>query len=290
MKKIAVLMATYNGEQFVSEQIESILQQKDVEVTLIISDDGSTDRTRDIVHNFINKNDNVTLCNESRIGGPAKNFYNLIRQVNACEYDFLALSDQDDVWSSHRLSRAIDQLTTHQADAYSSNVLVVDDHLKIKTVLKKSGFQKKYDFLFEPPGPGCSFVFSRSLFEFIQSKIVERVFNFAYHDWFIYALARHHEHRWLIDDQPNIFYRQHAYNFMGANIGLRAKIKRIKRILKGDYKKELVQLHELIYLGQHELNARRICFFLTNVYHTRRSMTHYLLNIPIMLLFLIQKK
>ena len=70
-------MATYNGERFLREQIDSIIQQKGVNVKLIISDDGSTDQTVQIIHEYIKKqkDNNISLCNVKRVGGSAKNFY-----------------------------------------------------------------------------------------------------------------------------------------------------------------------------------------------------------------------
>lgn len=289
MKKIAVLMATYNGERFVSEQIESILQQKDVDVTLIISDDGSTDHTPDIVHNFINKNDSVILCNESRIGGSAKNFYTLMSQASLLDYDFVALSDQDDVWPDHKLSRAIDQITSGKVDGYSSDVIVVNGRLKTTKYIRKSHPQKKYDFLFESPGPGCTFVITQALWQFLKSKIDDQVFDFDYHDWWMYACARHHGFRWHIDDAPNLFYRQHANNLIGANFNFISHMIRIKRVFAGSYNKDLMHIHRLFKPGQHSFDIRQVLFYLLNFYHTRRSIYYCLLNVMLLLILLIQK-
>ena len=100
MNKILVLLATYNGEQFLDEQIKSILNQVDCDVDIIIGDDQSTDGTKNILkelkkvyeHNFTVKINNTKL-------GFSKNFYNLIiNSKNLDRYDYVALSDQDDIY------------------------------------------------------------------------------------------------------------------------------------------------------------------------------------------------
>ena len=289
MNKVVVLMATYNGDRFIGEQIECVLRQKNVDVTLIISDDSSSDNTLKIIHEYCNLHQNISLCNIQRVGGSAKNFYTLMSQINFREYDFVALSDQDDVWPDHKLSHAIDQITSHQADGYSSDVIVVNERMETIKCSKKSHLQKKYDFLFESPGPGCTFVITQTLYQFLKSKIDDRVFGFDYHDWWMYACARHHGFRWHIDDAPNIFYRQHTNNLIGANTGFISNIKRIKRVFTGGYNRDLIYLHKLINPGQHSFNIQQVLFYLLNFYHTRRSMFHCLMNILLLLVILIQK-
>jgi len=289
MTKIAVLCATFNGEKYLDTQIQSILEQKEVEIDLIFSDDGSTDTTPQLIRKYATQFSNVSICNEERVGGPAKNFYHLINTINVNNYDYVVLADQDDLWPEYRISRGIDQLKFHQADAYSSDVIAVDEQAQIKKIIKKSSPQKKFDYIFETPGPGCSFIFNRHFCQFLQTQLNEKILNFPYHDWLIYALARHHQFKWIIDDAPNLFYRQHEHNFMGANFGLRSRLKRLNRILFGEYYKELIQLYSILNPNRRSLNFLKVWFFIINFVQTRRKLRHALLMIPFLLIVSIQK-
>ena len=285
--KIAILVATFNGEKYLSQQIFSILSQKNVSVDLYLSDDASTDTTKQLIESFINKNLNIKLINHKRIGGPAKNFYYLIKEINVTQYEYIALCDQDDIWPEYRLSRAIKVLKNNNVDCYSSDVIAFDNKSFFKKIIKKSQKQKRYDYIFETPGPGCSFVFTKKFCKFLQTQLYGDVLNFPYHDWLIYALARQNNFKWMIDDAPNLFYRQHNQNFMGANYGFYSRLRRLNRILFGEYYKELIQLYEII--NKKKLNFITVWYFVINFNQTRRKFRHALLMIPFLMIVSMQK-
>ena len=289
MIKVAVLMATYNGAKYIKDQIDSILRQKDIELELFISDDKSTDKTLEIIESYCVKYKNINLINVKKVGGPAKNFYFLINYINIKNFDYIALSDQDDFWPNYRLSNAINKLISQNAEAYSSDVVAIDHELKFIKLIKKSYPLKKYDYIFETPGPGCSFVMSVNLLGYLQSKLNNDLLNFPYHDWLIYALARRQHFKWIIDDQPTLLYRQHDNNFMGGNIGFKSALKRTNRILFGDYHKELIKLYSLLEFDNRSLDFYRVWKFIFNFNHTRRRFFHALLMIPFLIILSIQK-
>jgi rhamnosyltransferase len=113
--------------------------------------------------------------------------------------------------------------------------------------------------------------------------------DFPYHDWLIYALARHANFKWYIDDAPNLFYRQHNNNFMGANHGFNSRLKRLNRILFGEYYKELIYLYRIITKNKKNLNFLNVWFFILNFNQTRRKLRHALLMIPFLMIVSIQK-
>ena len=289
MSKIAVLLATYNGDKFLKSQLDSILNQKDVQVDVFISDDKSTDHTLEFIQSYCDQYQNVKIINHSRVGGPAKNFYFLINQIDTKKFDYIALADQDDIWPDYRLARAVEQLVKHKADAYSSDVIAVDENEKFLKIIKKSQSQKRWDYIFETPGPGCSFVMTPIFVNFLQSKLKDDVLNFPYHDWLIYALARHANYSWTIDDAPNLLYRQHQQNYMGANIGNKSRIKRLNRILFGEYYRDLITLYNILDAKGKNLNFLRVWYFIFQFNHTRRKLRHAILMIPFLLILSIQK-
>lgn len=289
MTKIAVLLATYNGDKFLKFQLDSIINQKDVQVEVFISDDESTDHTLEVIQSYCDQHQNIKLKNHSRVGGPAKNFYFLLNQIDTKKFEYIALADQDDLWPDYRLARAVEKLVKHKADAYSSDVIAVDDKEKFLKIIKKSQPQKKWDYIFETPGPGCSFVMTSTFVHYLQSRLKNDVLNFPYHDWLIYALGRQAKFKWIIDDAPNLFYRQHQQNFMGANFGFQSRLKRLNRILFGEYYKELITLHDILNPERKNLNFLRVWFFIFQFHHTRRKFRHALLMIPFLLIVSIQK-
>ncbi|WP_019582582.1 glycosyltransferase [Pseudomonas mandelii] len=234
--KVAVLLAAYNGMQWIEEQMSSILAQSGVDVTVYISIDTSIDGTEAWCATLAANISNViVLPSVGRFGGASRNFFRLIRDVDFGGFDFVAFADQDDIWYTDKLQRAVSQLERQQADAYSSNVTAF--WLDGKTqLLDKAQPQVAWDFLFEAAGPGCTYVLSRRLVDPLKALMLSNwkaLQDVSLHDWFFYAYARSHGYRWYIDPVPSMNYRQHERNQVGANTGLRSFIARYKTIHNG---------------------------------------------------------
>lgn len=245
----AVLLATFNGEQWLPEQLASLAVQRDVSLHVLVSDDLSSDRTMHILRRWQSSLALSVLPNHfERFGSANKNFLRLFRDSNIGAAEYVALADQDDIWNTNKLSRAIDTLRATGAAAYSSNFEAFWPDGRTQFV-RKSHAQKRFDYLFGSPGPGCTFVFTRALFLEMQTWIVV---NFAalsqlwVHDWILYAYARAHGQRWLIDHAPLIRYRQHLSNEIGVNLGLKAFQRRIAFVRSGRYRQEILTIARLL--------------------------------------------
>jgi rhamnosyltransferase len=234
--RVAVLLAAFNGATWLEEQILSILYQKDIEVTLYISVDLSTDNTEQLVVLLSEKYSNIKLLDfGKRLGGAANNFFHLLSIVNFQDFDYIGLSDQDDIWLPGKLKRAISCLSALNAHAYSSNATAFWEDGRKEQIIK-SQKQVTWDFLFEAAGPGCTYVLTQNMALQIQLMLQEKgvLTNTIYmHDWLIYAFVRSKQYRWFIDDNSYILYRQHQQNEVGANIGVNAFIKRSQKVLSG---------------------------------------------------------
>lgn len=250
-KKIAILLASYNGTKYIKEQVDSILNQKKVDVTIFVSDDLSTDKTLEYLQNTY-KDDKRMIYLESnqKFGGAAKNFFRLFKDVDFSNFDYISLADQDDIWYEDKLIRAVKTMEQKQVDAYSSNVLAFWEDGK-KMIINKAQAQSKYDHLFEAAGPGCTYVFSQRLANNIKKFMIknwEEVNQVDLHDWLIYAYSRENGYKWYIDEISSMKYRQHLSNQVGANTGVNAKIKRLKLVFSSWYRDETKKIIQLLKL------------------------------------------
>ena len=239
MNKIFILLAAYNGQEFIAEQLNSILTQIDISVDIAISIDAVTfDRTESEIYKIKEQNNNVYILPvEEKFCSAAKNFFSLIRNTNFVKSSYIALSDQDDIWHPEKLSRAIEMLSKHNCDGYSSNVTAFW-HDGRQKLINKAQPQVGWDYLFESAGPGCTFVMTQKLALQLQTFVrenKERLSAVWMHDWFIYAFARSRGYKWYIDERPSMLYRQHSNNQVGVNLGYKAFRQRIHLIRTGKW-------------------------------------------------------
>lgn len=257
----AVLLAAFNGMAYIQEQITSILQQQDVAITLFISVDASSDGTEAWLDAQAKKEKRIVLLPQGMyFGGAAKNFFRLIRDVDLSHFDYVSFADQDDVWHLDKLKRAVTVLQTQNYDAYSSNVMAfwVDGRQKL---IDKAKPQKRWDFLFEAAGPGCTYVLNQKLMAAIKQRLLEQwdaAQQLSLHDWFFYAFARAQGYLWHIDPKPSIQYRQHEKNQVGINSGVKAYWNRFKKITNGWWLSQAALIADLAGLGKEPFVLRLI--------------------------------
>lgn len=236
LPSVAVCLAAWNGGRWLQQQLDSILDQSGVNVTIFVSVDRSSDGTEAWVDGRAACDRRVVaLAHGDRFGGAARNFFRLLKEVDFSRFDYVSLADQDDIWFPSKLSRAVEQLQQQRAQGYSSDVTAFWPSGR-KRHITKSQRQRKWDYLFEAAGPGCTYVMTSDLVRKMQGVVRaqwDEVQEVALHDWFIYAFARTRGHRWVIDEQPGLLYRQHGNNQVGANVGSRAFFHRVQKVLSG---------------------------------------------------------
>lgn len=234
--KIAVLLAAYNGMQWIEEQLNSILAQSAVDLTVFISIDPSSDGTEAWCTQYAALHECVKVLPDSGVFGCAsRNFFRLLRDVNLEAYEYVAFADQDDVWHENKLQWAINSIQARKVDAYSSNVVAFWPDGRTR-LLDKAQPQAAWDFLFEAAGPGCTYVITRRMATPLKARMLASWIDLqdvSLHDWYCYAFARSHNFKWFIDPKPSMRYRQHERNQIGANIGFSSLIARYKTIHDG---------------------------------------------------------
>jgi len=237
LPSVAILLCSLNGENYLRDQLNFIASQSYTAWKLYVSDDGSTDKTLDIVQNYQKAWGKERL---QIIKGPGqgfqKNFISIIanKKIHA---DFYMLSDQDDVWLPNKISRAISHLKKQDLNIpqlYCGRTTYVSKNLRF--IQESQLFDKPPSFrnaLVQSIAGGNTMAFNQKLKEtvmlFAQVDVVS-------HDWWLYILCELSGGRTYYDPTSSILYRQHERSLIGGNTSLSAKIKRGFMILKGSFR------------------------------------------------------
>lgn len=241
-EKVQILMSTYNGAQFLKEQLDSLLSQTYGNLEILIRDDGSKDATCDILKEYEKKHPNIQVYLEENVG-VTKSFFELLKKSDA---DYVAFSDQDDVWLKEKVEKAVEKLRGIKEPAlYCSNKILVDTNLRIiaENNHKKliPGFENA---VVECICTGCTSMMNRALADNLKQHIPERA---ILHDWWCY-LAASYLGKVIFDDNAYIWYRQHGGNVIGASPTLfgsmRAKAEYVRKN-KGKLKGQLGEFARL---------------------------------------------
>ncbi|QDC88123.1 glycosyltransferase family 2 protein [Candidatus Methylopumilus universalis] len=245
--RIAILMCTYNGDQFLEEQLDSIESQDYKNWTLYVNDDGSKDNTLNILKRYQKKwgvKKLIIRC------GPQKGFcQNFLQIINdpKIKADFYFLSDQDDVWMPHKLSHTLQKLSKLDAlkpNLYCARTTYISSNLKYilgysEVFLKPLSFKNA---IVQSIAGGNTMAFNNHLKKIAQKYPKAHVVS---HDWWLYILNELVGGQTFYDPESTILYRQHNKSLIGANTGLIAKLRRFKMLLNGKYREYNTQHFEV---------------------------------------------
>lgn len=228
LDSVCVFMSTYNGEKYIEEQIESILNQIDVDIMIYIRDDGSTDRTIDIIKGLKAYPSQIKLYEEKNIG--FEHSFAEISRKNVVA-DYYAFSDQDDIWKLDRLRNAISILEKESECAlYGSNLYITDSDMNITRSLYSGDAIQKIKYMMEKYGIfgenmyACTMVWNRKMQQrLLEHKPIVRVSQ----DVWTQLVAEVIGAKVIFDQKETIYHRIHANNTAGI-----AK-NRLQRIKKG---------------------------------------------------------
>ena len=232
---IAVLLATYNGEKYLAEQLNSIIYQKEVNTHIYISDDGSSDQTISIIKSYIKKYPKkIKKIFYSNYKNAAKNF--ILFAKKKLNYKYYAFCDQDDVWLEKKLISAV-KIINLGYDLYGGRTINTDKKLNtIGHSPKFKNFTPTFNnALVQSFAGGNTMVFSHKIYKLLEKTDLKK--EIPAHDWWTYIIATYCGKKVYFDQVPYIFYRQHENNINGHNLGLINKIKRIHSALIGNFKK-----------------------------------------------------
>jgi len=235
--RIAVILGFYNGNQFLKQQLESIFNQSTRNIDIHIFDDNSPEKP-DLRNLCIPDHINVSVIVREDNIGFAENFLNGLESVSA-DYSHYAFCDQDDVWSTDKLQRAINLIRETATDGpalYCGRTEYVGEVITNTTGFSPL-FKKPPSFenaLIQSIGGGNTMVLNKTARDLIvQASSGLKVVS---HDWWSYLLISACGGLVIYDSKPCLKYRQHPYNIVGANNSLFARLKRFKMLLSGGFK------------------------------------------------------
>ena len=235
--KVLVLMSTYNGERFLEEQLDSILCQEDVNVSLLVRDDGSKDNTCQILSDYALKHQNIELKLCENVGF-VKSFSELVKMAVTLDIDadYYAFADQDDIWMPQKLAMACSVLATKdnsKPNLFTSNSMQIDAEGRELELFHKGPEPKfrKGNVLVFGTEQGCSMVFNRKAVEIYS----EHEPSLTWHDRWLYHIC-YFLGSVTYNHQPLFYYRRHEKNALanhkaGSLEGEPSKIVRVYRIL-----------------------------------------------------------
>lgn len=237
LPKVAILLATYNGQRFLHSQLDSFVKQTYTNWQIFASDDGSLDETINILDSYKNRlgNDRITTASGPRLGFAA-NFLSMTQSadINASYY---AYADQDDIWEANKLKCAIDWLVTIPKDTpalYCSRAQLIDEYdneIGYSPLFRKNpGFANA---LVQTIGGGNTMVFNQAARDLICQVVSTNIMS---HDWLAYMVIAGCGGAVLYDPRPLLKYRQHTDNLIGTNSTWRGRLARIKILFCGGFR------------------------------------------------------
>lgn len=235
---VAIILCTYNGEEYIEQQLESIIAQTILNWTIFASDDGSTDATLSILEKYqkiLGSNKLVILKGPKK--GFAWNFLSALKYTPE-SFQYYAFCDQDDIWLSNKLETGVRCLRQ-----YNANVPGI--HCGRTALVDENGQRYGMSYLFERK-PSFKNALMQNiaggntmLLNHAAKKIIAETpddCDIISHDWWVYIVIAGCGDNIIYDPVPTLLYRQHASNVIGSNISFFSKLYRIRRFFSGDFR------------------------------------------------------
>ncbi len=237
--KVAVILGFYNGNKYISEQINSILEQTHKNIDIFIFDDKSSEninlKVRELNLNYPN---NIKIIKREKNIGYAKNFLKGLKEVGN-KHHFYAFCDQDDIWEKDKISRALTSTNIIRNDIptlyfsrtsyYSPDCLIEIGSSKI--------FKKPASFsnaILQNIAGGNTILMNASARQIIIQTVDDN--NFISHDWWCYLMISAVNGKIIFDKRKTVKYRQHKKNLIGMNIGFDNQKSRLIEFASGKVK------------------------------------------------------
>ncbi|QCT22031.1 glycosyltransferase family 2 protein [Jejubacter calystegiae] len=230
--KVDVVLACYNGEKFIAEQIDSILNQSHKNISLIITDDGSSDKTSNIIELYQQTDNRVIVISKERAGGVIQNFE---RGLSASSSDYIMLSDQDDIWHTDKIKICLEKAVKEECGKENGPLLIYSDLCLVNERLdvistsfyQYSGLNPERNLHIENLSwmgsvMGCTILMNRAAL----NLVLPFRYPLVMHDHWL-AFKTLESGRIFYLDKPLVYYRQHSENVSGGLGGNKNIFKRM---------------------------------------------------------------
>ena len=238
LPKVAILLCTYHGQQYLAEQLDSFANQTYLNWDVWASDDGSQDDTHAILESYTAKwGDDRLSIHLGPAEGFVANFLSLTCKATI-QADFYAYSDQDDVWKADKLQRAVDWLRTIPVNVpaiYCSRTRLVDannNNMGLSPLFTKP--PSFANAVMQNIGGGNTMVFNDAARKLL-CEVGEDI-GVVTHDWWAYLVVSGCGGQVFYDAKPSVRYRQHDGNLVGGNSSWPARLVRIRMLFQGEFR------------------------------------------------------
>lgn len=267
MKKVAVVMSTYNGEKYIKEQLDSILNQTYKNIKIVIRDDGSKDNTVKIIKEYQENNKNIELIEGENLGF-IKSFFELLKIENA---DYYAYADQDDIWLENKIELAVNSLDKLDNNKPNMTFGISDYYDENMNFIGKGERNRKYSFrqaLFECISQGMTMTINKVTRDYIVNNTPKECF---FHDWWTYLICIGLGNV-VYDNVTTVKYRRMKTNATSEGQGIiKLLIWRVKNLIFSDgmknIKKQIITYKETYYKLLSDENKKIVDLFSTEKYN-----------------------
>lgn len=245
MVEVAILVATYNGENYLTDLIDSIMKQTFQNFICYVHDDGSTDKTMEILIQLRNKYaDKIIILDYPPTGSAKANFMSMLAYPSE---PYIMFADQDDYWLEDKIEKSLNEIKKIESDTRVPSLVftdleVVDSNLSIldRSFMNKMGFDPKriryQQLMAENIGAGCTMIMNNTLLKIVSR--LNNLDNIRMHDgWFMVVAAIYGKIKYI--PESTILYRQHSTNVCGSKKeSIKSKIyKNIKLFINDENRK-----------------------------------------------------
>jgi glycosyltransferase involved in cell wall biosynthesis len=231
-RKVCVLLSTFNGEKYLEEAIDSILDQQEIELTLVVRDDGSCDGTHSILRRYTDSR--LKIIDSGNHLGVQKSFLKLLEETHSQKFDYFAFADQDDLWEPKKIINAVTILESENKDLYSSRRKIIRGKQVTNELFPKEYKPETLSInLFQNYHAGCTMLISKRFANQLISNSM--LANSETIDHSIFQIAYLLD-SYVYDSNAYILYRIHQDNDVGISEGADI-LKRIRGLRK--YKQQL---------------------------------------------------
>lgn len=259
---VAVVMSTYNGEKYLKEQLDSILNQTYKDIEIIIRDDGSKDSTCSIIEEYMKKYSNIKLEKGENLGF-LKSFYKLLEIVDG--YDYYAYADQDDYWEKEKIEKLVNKLESkdnNKPNMGFSDSDYYDNELNFSQTGDRNRTYSFINSLVECVSQGMTMMINKKARDIIITKKSEKGF---FHDQWTYMICSSMGNIVYVQE-PLVRYRRLRESVTAEGRGFIYVIKwRIKKLVLGDgfkkFKNQILDFKRLFYNDVSEENQKLLDLF-----------------------------